>query len=152
MLLWGFESKIKLFFELLTINCVLLKKRFWSCLQIVCCNIFKIKFVEMGKPTVPAPDREVPAADGQIVGAGDMAVPAFGRFDELPQIITADLNEFSFFADVLDTGYENPGSPAVVAGHLCLVRYCRNDLVGIFLTMVTVRAVPCDDEPVAHER
>ena len=106
----------------------------------------------MGKSTVPAPDREVPAADGQIVGAGDMAVPAFGRFNELPQVITADLNELSFFADVLDTGYENPGSPAVVAGHLRLERYCRNDLVGIFLTMVTVCAVPRDDEPVAHER
>ena len=106
----------------------------------------------MGKPAVPAPDCEVPTANGQIVGAGDMAVPAFGRFDELPQIITADLDELSFFGDVLYPGYENPGSPAVVAGHLCLVRYCRNDLVGIFLTMVTVCAVPCDDEPVTHER
>lgn len=106
----------------------------------------------MGKPAVPAPDREVPTADGQIVGTGDMAVPAFGRFDELPQIITADLDELSFFCDVLYPGYENPGSPAVVAGHLRLVRYCRNDLVGIFLTMVTVRSVPRDDEPVAHGR
>ena len=85
------------------------------------CNIFKIKFVEMGKPAVPAPDREVPAADRQIVGAGNMAVPAFGRFNALPQIITADLNELSFFADVLDTGYKNPGITAVVAGHLRLV-------------------------------
>ena len=106
----------------------------------------------MGKPAVTAPDREVPAADGQIVGAGDMAVPAFGRFDDLPLIITADLNELTFFGDILDTGYENPGSPAVVAGHLSLVRYCCNDLVGIFLAMVTVRAVPRDNEPVAHER
>jgi len=106
----------------------------------------------MGKPAVPASDREVPAADGQIVGAGDMAVPAIGRFDELPLIITADLNELSFFGDVLDPGYENPGSPAVVAGHLCLVRHCGNDLVGIFLTMVTVCAVPREDEPVAHVR
>jgi len=106
----------------------------------------------MGKPAVPAPDGEVPAADGHVVGAGDMAVPAFGRFDELPLIITADLYELSFFADILDTGYENPGSPAVVAGHLCLIGYCRNDLVGIFLAMVTVRAVPRGDEPIAHER
>ena len=106
----------------------------------------------MGKSAVPAPDRKVPAADGQVVGAGDMAVPAFGRFDELPQIVTADLNELSFFSDVLYPGYENPGSPAVVAGHLRLVRDCRNDLVGIFLTMVTVCAVPREDKPVAHVR
>ena len=106
----------------------------------------------MSKPAVPAPDDEVPAADGQIVGAGDMAVPAFGRFDDLPLIITADLNELTFFGDILDTGYENPGSPAVVAGHLRLVWYCCDDLVGIFLTMVTVSAVPREDEPVAHER
>jgi hypothetical protein len=126
--------------------------RFSSGFQLVCCHIFKIEFVEMGKPAVPAPDREVPASDSKVVGTGDMAVPAFGRFDELPEVKTADFYELSFFGDVLDPGYENPGSPAIFACHLRLVRNCRNDLVGIFLTMVTVSAVPRDDEPVAHVR
>jgi len=106
----------------------------------------------MGEPAVPAPDGKVPAADTQVVRAGDMAVPAFGGFDELPEIITADLRERSFFADILNTGYENPGCPAVVAGYLRLVRHGLDDLVGNLLTMVTVCTVPCENKPVAHER
>jgi hypothetical protein len=128
------------------------KKLFWSGLQLFFCNIFEIKFVEMGKSAVPAPDGKVPATDGQVVRAGDMAVPAFGRFNKLPEVITADLRERSFFTDILDPGDENPGSPAVVAGHLCLVRYGLDDLVGIFFTMVAVRTVSREDETVAHER
>ena len=71
----------------------ILKKRFRSGLQLVFGNVFEIKFVEMGEPAVPAPDGKVPAADGQVVGTGDMAVPAFGRLDKFPEIITADLRE-----------------------------------------------------------
>lgn len=106
----------------------------------------------MGEPAVPAPDGKVPAADGKVVRAGDMAVPAFGRFDELPEIVTADLRERSFFAHILDAGYENPGCPTVVAGNLRLVRHSPDDLVGNLLTMVTIRTVPREDKPVAHER
>jgi hypothetical protein len=128
------------------------KKKFPSGLQIVFCIIFEIKFVEMGKPAVPAPDDKVPAADGQVVGTGDMTVPASGGFNKFPEIITADLRELSFLTHILDPGYETPGCPAVVADHPCQVRYRRDDLIGIFFTTVTDRAVSCDDEPVAHGR
>ena len=58
----------------------------------------------MGKSAVPAPDDKMPAADGQVVRASEMAVPAFGRLDKLPEVITANLRERSFFTDVLDPG------------------------------------------------
>jgi hypothetical protein len=128
------------------------KKRFWSGLRLIFGYVFEIKFVEMRKSAVPAPDGKVPAANRQVMGTGDMAVPAFGCFNKFPQIITADLNELSFFADVLDTRYKNPGSPAVVAGHLGLVRHGPDDLVGIFFAVITVRTVPREDEPVSHGR
>jgi hypothetical protein len=128
------------------------KKLFLSGLQLFFCNIFEIKFVEVSETAVPAPDNKVTAADSKVVGTGDMAVPACSRFNELPEIITADLRELSFFTDILDPGDENPGSPAVVAGHLCLVRQGRDDLVSHFFTMVTVREVPSEDETFAHGR
>jgi hypothetical protein len=125
---------------------------FRSGLQLVFTHVFKIKFVEMGKPAVPAPDGKMPATDGKVVRAGDMAVPAFGRLDTFPEVITANIRERSFFADILDPGDENPGSPAVVADNLGLVRHGLDDLVGDLLTMIAVRAVTREDEPFAHGR
>jgi hypothetical protein len=122
----------------------------FSGLRFVLLDILEIKFIEMGKPAVPAPYNEVPAADGQVVGAGDMAVPAPGGFDQFPEIITADFNILSFLADILDTGNENPCCPAVVTGYLCLKRNGGDDLVGIFFTVIAVRAISREDEPVAH--
>ena len=129
-----------------------IKKRYRSGLRLVFCNIFEIKFVEMGKAAVPAPYGKVPAADCQIMGTGDVAVPAISTFNKLPEIITADLRELSFFADILNPGDEDPGSPAVVADHPRLVRHGCNDLVGHFFTMITVRAVPRKDETFTHGR
>lgn len=106
----------------------------------------------MGESAVPAPYGKVPATDGQVVGAGDMAITAFGCFNKFPQIITADLNELSFFADVLYPGYKNPGCPAVVAGHLSLIWHGPDDLVSIFFTVITVRTIPREDKPVNHGR
>jgi hypothetical protein len=106
----------------------------------------------VGEPAVPAPDDKVPAADGQVVGTGDMAVPAFGRFNQFPEIVTTDFGELSFLTDIFDPGYENPGCSAVVAFYLCLVRYGPDDLVGTFFTMITVRAVPRIDKMFAHRR
>jgi hypothetical protein len=123
-----------------------------SGLQLVVCHIFKIKFVEVGKPAVTAPDDKVPAADGQIVGTGDMTVPAFGRFNQFPEVITADLRELPLFTDILNPGNENPGCAAIVAYYMCLVRNSRDFLVGIFFTVIAVRAVPRENESVTHER
>ena len=104
----------------------------------------------MGEPAVPAPDNKVPATNGHIVGIGDMAVPTFGRFNEFPEIITTDLCELSFFTDILDPRYEDPGSPAVVTDHPGLVWHGRDDLVGLFFTMIAIRAIPRGDETFAH--
>ena len=123
-----------------------------SGLQLVFCHIFEIKFVEVGETAVPAPDDKVPAADGQIVGTGDMTVPAFGRFNQFPEVITTDLRELSFLADIFNPGYENPGCAAIVAYYMCLVRNSRDFLVGIFFTVIAVRAVPRENESVTHER
>lgn len=106
----------------------------------------------MGKSAVPAPDDEMPAADRQIVRAGDMAVPASGVFNEFPEIITPDFYVLSFPADILDTGNENPCCPAVIAGYLCLKGHGRNNLVGIFFAVIAVRAIARKDEAVAHGR
>jgi len=106
----------------------------------------------MGKPAVPAPYGKVPAADSKVVGTGEMAVPAFGRLNKLPEIITANLRELSFFSDILNPGYEDPGSPAVVTNHPRLVRHGLDNLVGHFFTMITVRPIPHEDETFAHER
>jgi hypothetical protein len=129
-----------------------LLNRFRSGLQLVFGNVFKIKFVEMGKSAVPAPDGKMPAADGQVVRAGDMAVPASGRLHKFPEVVTADFNIFSFFTDILDTGDEYTGCPAILADHLGLVRYGRDDLICTFLTVIAGRTVPREDEPVTHER
>jgi hypothetical protein len=106
-------------------------------------EIFEIEFVEMGKSAVPAAHNEVPAADSHVVRSGDMAVPAGSSLDQFPLIIAADSDIFSFPADILDTGHENPGGAAVVADDLGLVRYGSNNLVCQFFTMVAVRGVSC---------
>lgn len=106
----------------------------------------------MGKSAVPAPDNKVPATDGHVMRAGDMAVPACGRLDKFPEIITANLRELSFLADILDPGNEDPGGPAVVTDHPGLVRHSGDDLVSIRFTMVTHRAIPGNDEMIAHGR
>ena len=93
----------------------------------------------MGKSAVPAPDDEMPAADGHVMGSGNMAVPAGSVFNKLPLIIAADSDIFSLFTDILDTGHENAGSTAVVADDPGLVWYGSDNLVCLFFTMITVR-------------
>lgn len=106
----------------------------------------------MGKPAVPAPDGKMPAADGQVMGAGDMAVPAFGCLDEFPEVITADLRERPLRTHILDPGDENPGCPTVVAGHLRLVWHGLDNLVGNLFTVIAIRAVPREYETFTHGR
>jgi len=106
----------------------------------------------MGKTAIPAPDREMPAADGQVMGAGKMTVAAWGCLDQLPEIITTDLRERAFFTDIFNTGNKHPGRPAVVAGNLCLIWHGLDDLVGIFFAVITDSTVTREDEPVTHGR
>jgi hypothetical protein len=106
----------------------------------------------MRESAITAPDRKMPAADSQVMRAGDVAIPAGGGLDQLPEIITANLRESTFFTDVLDTRNEHAGCSAVIAGNLGLVGNSFNDLVSNFPAMIAVSAVPCEDEPVAHGR
>jgi len=106
----------------------------------------------MCESAVPAPDDKMPASDGQVVRAGEMAVPAFSRLDKLPEIITADFDILSFFTDILNPGYEDTGSPAVVADYLGLVRHSPDYLIGVLPAVITVRAITRENEPFAHER
>jgi hypothetical protein len=94
----------------------------------------------------------MPAAYSQVMRAGDVAVPAGGCLDQLPEIITANPRESTFFTDILNTRNEHAGCSAAIAGNLGLVGNSFNDLVSNFFTMVAVSAVPCKDKPVAHGR
>ena len=104
----------------------------------------------MGKSTITTPDCKMPTSYGQVMRSGDVAIPAGRSFNQLPEIITADLCKSTFFTDVLNTGDEHAGSSTVVAGNLGLVRNRLDDLVSYFLAMITGSTVPCEDEPVAH--
>lgn len=106
----------------------------------------------MSEPAVPAPDGKVPAADREIVGAGDVAVPAFCRLDKLPEVVAPDLHELAFPAHIFYPWHKDAGRPAVIAYHLRLVRHGVDDLVCIFFTMITIRAVFRENKPVAHGR
>jgi len=94
----------------------------------------------------------VPAADGQVVGAGDMAVPAVSGLDEFPEIVTAYFDKLSFFTDILNPGDVNTGCTTVIADHAGLVGNGSDDLVSHFFTVIAVCAVFCSNEPVAHGR
>lgn len=126
------------------------EKWFLSVFQLVFSHIFQIEFIEMSEPAVPAPHGKVPATDGQIVRAGDMAVPACRGFNKVPPIITADLDVLALFADILYARNVNPGSPAVVADHPGLVWHSLDDLVSILSAEITIRPVPCEDEWIPH--
>jgi hypothetical protein len=104
----------------------------------------------MGKPAVPAPYRKVPAANGEIVRAPHVTVPASGSLDKFPEIVTPDLREHSFLAYILNPGYINPGCPAIITCHLRFIGYRYDDLVSNFFTVITIRAEFCEDKVFTH--
>jgi hypothetical protein len=77
--------------------------------QLVLSDKLNIKFIEMGKLAVPAPDREVPAGNHEVMGAGDMAVPALRIDLQFPYIMAADGGERSGLAHILDPGDKDAG-------------------------------------------
>jgi hypothetical protein len=119
-------------------------------LQFILCHELKVEPVEMGKPAVPAPDGEMPAADYDIMRTGHMTVPAFCITCEFPYIVTTYLREHPGFAHILDPGDKDPGRTAVVACYLRFVRHGFDDLVCQLLAVVTVGAVDQKNKPVAH--
>jgi hypothetical protein len=121
-------------------------------LQIILSNKLKVKLVEVREIAVPAPYREMPATDHNIMATGHVAVPAFCNAFQLPRIVATDLCERPRQAHILDPGDKDPGCTAVVARDLRFVGDCLDDLVCNLFTMVTIGAVGQKDEPVAHVR
>jgi hypothetical protein len=119
---------------------------------LIFCHVFKIEPVEMGKPAVLAPDRKMPAADCQIMRAGHMAMPAFCRFDNLPESIAPNPGKRPGLGHLLNARDKDPGGAAIFARNLSLVGHRFDNLVSHLFTMVTISAVPGKDESVAHKR
>lgn len=119
-------------------------------LEFVLCHILKVEFVEMRESTVPAPDRKMPAANGQIMGTSHVAVSAFRCFNKSPEIVTPDFCECSRHRDILNTGNIDPGSAAVVTLNFSLVRNCFNNLVCNLPAMVTVSVEFCENKMFVH--
>jgi hypothetical protein len=104
----------------------------------------------MCETAVPATYREMPATYYNIMGAGNMAVPAFGCFKKVPDIVTAYRSESSGLSDIFNTGDKDTGCTAVFTCYLRLVRNCFYDLVRNFPAMVAVSAEFCKNKPIAH--
>ena len=118
--------------------------------QFVFCYVFEIEFIEMSEMAVPAPDREVPRTDNNIVGTGDLTVPTRSILHDLPDRIFPDFCQETCLIHILHAGNEDTGSPAVVAGYLGLVGDGLDDLVCNFFAMIAVRAVFREDETITH--
>jgi hypothetical protein len=114
-------------------------------------DILQIELVEMREPAVTTPDGKMPAANDNIVGTMDMAVPATGLFKKVPYIVAPDTRECSRFGDILNAGNKYTGSTAVVTGNLSLVGYCLDYLICNLPAMVAVSAKFCENELFAHE-
>jgi hypothetical protein len=100
-------------------------------------NELQVEPVEMGKPAVPAPDREIPAADRGIMRACHLAVPAQCCWYKAPDIITSWLDIIPLFTDIFNNRDIRPRSPAVITHDLCTVWDRGDDLVDIFVAVVT---------------
>jgi hypothetical protein len=81
-----------------------------------------------------------------------MAVPASGILRKLPDRILPDCCKRSGLCYILYPGDKDTGCPAIVTRYLCFVENGLDYLVRFLFAMITVRAVFCEDEPVAHLR
>ena len=104
----------------------------------------------MCKTTIPAPGGQVPCPYADIMGAGDMAVPALRSLDKFPDRILPDLRECTGLYNVFYPGDKDPCCPAVFANHLCPVWNGGNDLVCYLPAMIAVGPVPRIYEVVVH--
>ena len=106
----------------------------------------------MSEPAAPAPDRKVPASNRKIVRTGNMTIPAFCGLDKFPEIIAPDLCVRSCLCHIMYPGDKDPCRPAVVTRYLSLIGNRLDDLICHLFAVITVRAVFCEDKPVAHMR
>jgi hypothetical protein len=115
-------------------------------------HIFEIELIEMRESAVPAPYRKVPASYTEIMQSGNMTMPAFGRLDKCPEIITTDFRIRAHLFHIFNPWNKYTGCPAVIACNLCLGRYSPDSLVCHLFTVIAVGTIFCCDEPLAHER
>ena len=106
----------------------------------------------MGEPAAPAPDCKVPASNRKIVRAGNMTIPAFCGLDKFPEIVAPYLCVRPRICHIVYPGDKDPCRPAVVTRYLSLIGNRFDDLICHLFAVITVRAVFCEDEPVAHMR
>jgi hypothetical protein len=112
--------------------------------------ILKVKFIEVRKITIPAPDSKMAAPDVEVMGARHIAVPAVGITHQFPEVITPDLCITPGFFHILDPRDEYPCRTAVVALHLCLGRYGLYYLVCFLPAVITAGTVFGENEAVFH--
>ena len=118
--------------------------------DLIFCHVFEIKFIEMREAAVAAANREMSAANGEIMGTGHMAVSTFSRFCQVPEVITAYLRECSRLSDIFNPGDKDTGRTAVITCNFRFVRDCFYYLVCRLSAMIAVRAEFCENEPFAH--
>jgi hypothetical protein len=106
----------------------------------------------MSESAVPAPYRKVPASYRKIMWAGNMTIPALCSLDKFPDVKAPDLRIRSRLCHIMYPRDKDPGRPAVFTRYLSLIGNRIDDLVCHLFAVITVRAVFCDDEPVAHVR
>lgn len=105
-------------------------------------DILEIKFIEIREAAVSASDGEVVAADEEIMHPLNSTVPAGRCRLKTPDIITGYRCVISNLSDLRHLWDEDPGSSAVRADDLGLLRNDLDHLVGIFMAMITVDPVP----------
>jgi len=115
------------------------------------CHIFEVEPVQVRELAAPALHRDRPAADRDIMGAGNTAVPARGVGKERPDRPCAGLFEGAGFIDIFQPGHKDPGRPAGSAGNIGPVGHGLDVLVCQPAAVVTVGAVIRADEPVVHD-
>jgi hypothetical protein len=104
----------------------------------IACHVLEIELIEVRELAIPAPDREDARTDENIMGTGYVAVPACRILHKFPDRILQSLAQFSRRINIFDPGNEDPCRTAMIADHLCLIRYCGNNLVRDFPAMITV--------------
>ena len=116
----------------------------------ILCHVFEIEPVQVSETAVPAPNRDIAAADRQVVKPVNTTVPARSRHRKRPDRPAPGVCKNPGFVHVLQEGHENPGCVAVFTGDVGPVRHNLYMLVCQLPAVITIGVVIRADEPVAH--
>jgi hypothetical protein len=104
----------------------------------------------MCKPAIPALDRQVPAPYTDIMGTGEMAIPASSILNQFPDRIFPKSGKRTGLHNIFYPGNKDPRRPTVIAYHLSPVGNRSYELVSHLTAMIAVGPVPRRDEMVVH--